>query len=538
MRGKSFRVTAIITVALMVFAMFSGCKKDDSDSSTSPTKTSQATAAKTSAASTKTTTSAKAQSTSSTSSNTEKTNEVNTDNTGQSQVENSGDAIVEDSVSVSIPEDSFANTITEVLEHEKIDLGGRTVVMSTWIDTTLPNPDPNTGRSYILYNRLKAAEKEYNFKLEYKIQATNYVNEIQQSVLAGVSYADVAVMQTQQAFPVLVENNIIVPWDDYVDFENPVIKANPIMYQGLSWKGKHYGTPMGEYERAFADFLFNREMLQREGLPDVLDLVEAGQWTWEKVLEMAIACTKDIDGDGILDQWGITSNSEQSFVTGVLISNGVRIIDDLGNGFQSNLKSAPAQRALQFVSDLALTHKVYNTSTDYKNTYGKGKVAFFWGDNIMYMQGTFLPMGVQSHVAPHPMGVDVDWYQNSNTAAMYAILSTCDVPRELAIIFTEACMTWDENLNPIPQLQELFEKTGQTRPWEAENARYTTEKEYVLAIKNMAPYFTTNFTNGFPNISTVIRDNLAKPIMNGSKSVAQAVDAITPMIESIIDAYR
>ena len=49
---------------------------------------------------------------------------------------------------------------------------------------------------------------------------------------------------------------------------------------------------------------FNKDMFEREGLPDPYELYEQGLWNWDTVEDLAIKLTKDTDGDGVNDQFG------------------------------------------------------------------------------------------------------------------------------------------------------------------------------------------------------------------------------------------
>jgi len=46
-------------------------------------------------------------------------------------------------------------------------------------------------------------------------------------------------------------------------------------------------------------------MFEEAGLSNLNEIQNAGDWTWDKMKELAIALTKDTDGDGEIDQWGI-----------------------------------------------------------------------------------------------------------------------------------------------------------------------------------------------------------------------------------------
>jgi hypothetical protein len=134
------------------------------------------------------------------------------------------------------------------------------------------------------------------------------------------------------------------------------------------------------------------------------------------------------------------------------------------------------------------------------------------------------------------MGPDVDTYQNIGTSGMYSVLSTCDIPREVIIMLHEVCTLWDEDLKPIPQYKEILDKLPP--PWEQSNTRISTEREYRLCYEALYGVFKPNFTLGYPGITTIIGNELATPLLNGTLSVTQAVDKIKPKIEDLIDQYK
>ncbi len=436
--------------------------------------------------------------------------------------------------------DEIDFTIDEIVAKEEIiDLGGKTLVMSGWPNTLPLKDDPKIER-LVLYERMRVAEQKYNFKIDYRIAVSNgeYLNEMVNHLMAGLYYADIMYTNTSISFPRHVDAGILSPWNDYIDFENPVIKANPLMYAGTRWAGKNYGTSAGVFEASHPLMMYNKDILDREGQPDVLDLIENNQWNWESMLEIAKSCTKDSDGNGIIDQWGLGSAGDRfNFILGVLVSNGASIVDDSGDGMKYSLNTVAAQRALQFVQDLAHVHKVFNYTIMWagaNNTeYKAGRYAMVWAYDTVWRNRSFKAAGIKSMLAPAPMGPDVNKYQSSNYAEMYVIPATAPLPRETAIIYTEICLLWDENLKPIPQYQEAFDKAP--KPWELGNAsNYTTEREYRLVGEDLFPNFKLNYTPGYSAVVSYVNNNLSTPLMEGKISVAQGVAMMQDAVEAII----
>jgi len=72
---------------------------------------------------------------------------------------------------------------------------------------------------------------------------------------------------------------------------------------------------------------FNMRLLQEAGLEPELpfDLQAAGDWTWDAFMDVARATTRDLDGDGIPDTWGIATFG-QEFLEQTLVSNGAKYV--------------------------------------------------------------------------------------------------------------------------------------------------------------------------------------------------------------------
>ncbi|NLM39415.1 MAG: extracellular solute-binding protein [Firmicutes bacterium] len=75
----------------------------------------------------------------------------------------------------------------------------------------------------------------------------------------------------------------------------------------LPYNGKllHFsvGTPDDYGHAPFC--VVNLDLFERENLPDPIELYLNHEWTWDVVEEIGIKVTRDTDGDGEVDQWGL-----------------------------------------------------------------------------------------------------------------------------------------------------------------------------------------------------------------------------------------
>lgn len=123
-----------------------------------------------------------------------------------------------------------------------------------------------------------------------------------------------------------VDNGYVLPLDDYVNQETvdnlwPAIKS-AYQYDGTQvGQGSLYCLPKDLSCFAFA---YNKDLFDEAGLayPD-----PENPYTYDEFLEVCKALTKDTDGDGEIDQWGV-ANADAFGMTPYIYSNGARFLND------------------------------------------------------------------------------------------------------------------------------------------------------------------------------------------------------------------
>ena len=174
--------------------------------------------------------------------------------------------------------------------------------------------------------------------------------------------------------------DVIFFWDFYLDqfysFLTPLdgsydesiditaIDNGDILQNGYAYYNGHpYSVPYGL--DAYSLF-YRTDLLEAEGLepPE----------TWDELLEVAKALTKDTDGDGNIDQWGLAMNgiSGQVYNTfsfaNLILSNGGEFVDEKGYPM---FNSEEGVEALQFFSDMK---NVYGVLPPDITTYDNNEV--------------------------------------------------------------------------------------------------------------------------------------------------------------------
>jgi len=198
---------------------------------------------------------------------------------------------------------------------------------------------------YPIWDEFERTHPEINFQM---LHITgNYEDKIK-VMFAGKVAPDVIFMYPT-ALPAWVELGALEPLDGYLERSGKVSREDyfRVMLDTFSYGGRLYGLP----KDASATIMeYNVDMFKRFGVdpprPD---------WTWDDMLEAARKLTKDTDGDGRVDQWGMNPFEWWTFVW----QNGGRILDESGE--RCTLLEPRSGEALEYWAALRWKHEVTPT---------------------------------------------------------------------------------------------------------------------------------------------------------------------------------
>lgn len=184
-----------------------------------------------------------------------------------------------------------------------------------------------------------AGQTEEKFNCSIKIISYSHAmktshERLATEVLAGIHTSDIFTTAPLYGTPTLMTQGLVYPLSDYLDFDANPLFADPMIKNSVTYAGKQWGFLYGEPSTNTA-FVYNLDIRDRDGLEDPLELAAKGQWTWEKSVEVLQNATKDFNGDGIIDQWGLDEaqggkpsrkGTKLFILEGVIIWNTVRIV--------------------------------------------------------------------------------------------------------------------------------------------------------------------------------------------------------------------
>lgn len=285
----------------------------------------------------------------------------------------------------------------------------------------------------IYYGRLEEAEKLFNVNIEFIPSDTNlYMTRL----LAGDSTLDIWVTDNRR-FWEMIGRGAFLPLDDYVPagyFESLPNPSRNVNLCNFSYKGQTYGFGVQPGLSDFAFLIYNKSLLDRENQPDPYELYQADELTWDIVGEIAKAVTRDTDGDGKIDQYGMGHMGWHQAIGFWLPSNGAQTVKIVDGKYVFGLTDEAAIWALQKLSDWRHVDRIVE-SEDFMFS---GKMAFWahHSNNLRHIQDFIgdvedirivpLPKGPHATEYVYPVRGISAWLLPSNSEAPEGLIQLMD----------------------------------------------------------------------------------------------------------------
>ena len=122
---------------------------------------------------------------------------------------------------------------------------------------------------------------------------------------------------------------------------------------------------------------YNRDLFRGAGVPEPRD-----GWTWDDFLRAARALTRDIDGDGRIDQYGVGTEVSIFRVAPFIWQNGGDLVDNPQAPTRLALDTPAAREAIQWFVDLQVKHRaapdaVAEKAESSESRFLNGRLAMF-----------------------------------------------------------------------------------------------------------------------------------------------------------------
>ena len=323
------------------------------------------------------------------------------------------------------------------------------------------------------------------------------------------------------------ELGAITPLDSFMTL-NIYNDFIPSAQRTITWKGHVWASPLDESSTAI---FYNKRLFEEAGIEPPKSVDEA--WTWDEFLKVAKALTKDVDGDGQTDVWGV----HLDYGVGEWVAylqmpwiweNGGEVLGENNTKASGYLNSQETVEALQFFRELFTLHKVAPLSW-IPDPLVNGVVAMEidgpW--HAQYFDTVFPDF--EYGIAPLPYKVK----HASNCGSWnLAISSTCENKEaawELVKWMTtgEGAKKWYEMVRRLPAQRSVYEA-------------YPELYEYPMNI------FTTQLIKyGIPRPVTPAWAEVAHEVSSlfeiaalGELDLQKAADEAAARLDAILEQYR
>ena len=205
------------------------------------------------------------------------------------------------------------------------------------------------------WDRLEYFQNKWNFTLSFReVGYDNYIPRYITTTMAGDPIGHLGFIISRDLYPSFITSGLAAPLSSLNIFDQHVPEYAQLLVRDTLFNGAIYGVrdnfgfSHGGLSNNATGVFYNKTMLQREGLNTPYELYNRGQWNWDSMVDLATRATRDIDGDGSADQWGLTGlHHGYAFVD----SNGGHIIRESGGRFNFGLLDTQSLEALTYFGE-------------------------------------------------------------------------------------------------------------------------------------------------------------------------------------------
>lgn len=226
-------------------------------------------------------------------------------------------------------------TVGDTEEEEETQQVGTVKWLSFW-DLNPANGKPKSVE-------LELFETKYGGKIETipTTYETRY-SDLSTQVLGGTS-PDLFPAADLDTFPGKVVSGMFEPFDDYLDFTTDEWTVGAKQLSDMhTLGGKHYVSVVST--DAGCVCIYNRKVMEENGLDDPAELLEEGKWDWNAFKRLCTEFSDPDNGKYGFDGWWFEIN--------FLLTTGVPVIDVQDGKITSHLTSVEMERAENFMLDM------------------------------------------------------------------------------------------------------------------------------------------------------------------------------------------
>ena len=344
-----------------------------------------------------------------------------------------------------------------------------------------------------------------------------------QTGLAGGAAPDVFAMDGP-LFPDYQSRGVLLDLKPYIDRDG--YDLTQLADQGVAdfttADGGQYGLPR---DLNTVVLYYNKAMFDAAGIayPD-------DSWDWAKLVEAGKKLTKDVDGNGTVDQWGFYTETTdmENYWSSLVWQNGGEIMN--ADNTQTLLGTPEAAGGIQFLQDLIYKEKVMAEPALFAETgdaFEQGKAAM--ESNGSWLVPTHTAAGFDFGIAPLPKGPAGRYTSvNPTGAVVYQATKAPDASWEF-VKYLASPAAQEQLMQLHASIPVSKEVLAGPYPSSFEGAQVLADS---LAYANLKPSFV-----GYNEFTTLLQGELDVNVFNApNKTAAAALADIVPQLDAMLAA--
>ena len=442
--------------------------------------------------------------------------------------------------------DNADSTEPVSIEEETIDLNGKTIrFLAVNSDPSqIPTPGVYENMTYTIFGQsLLDVEKKYNVKFVFSPSNPNgwpqMANYFAQDFLAGLNSWEFVWATSNFMMPAHAVNNLIRPIDGIVQNINDRKWKNHSVWGFYpEWGGKKWGIAsdivLPQYQTHY-----NKDIITREGLEDIQMLARESQWNWDKFMDYAIRTTRDFNGDGVIDQWGVYNMYSNQLFEALMLANGVQYLKMEGERVVNDLSSPQVLATLGLIYNMFnVQNVIYTNAKD--NAYAKNQALLCFGPRAFW-SNWIRAAGIANGYAPMPMGPSVNRYTNVKTSLSFVAIPSYNTDPDLEdmIYVVMDLMDRDDTWkNAGYNLDQMAHEA--LAPWSYSELEMEFNLNFFFGYDKQTLFDidepSYQIYSGIPQFNTILTNNLINPTIQGKGSPGSNLDITIPLVQTAIDA--
>lgn len=418
-----------------------------------------------------------------------------------------------------------------------VDLKGRTVTIGVPSEWYIPQEDDSNYNQYwseymkhvnkVRLAREKEAEEKFNCNIEWKVVNRNTILSDLQS---GNNIPDILVFGSSSGLLDLISENLILPLDDYIDFDSGLY-SNSVQKSTL-WQGKHYGIS-SDFMHTGQVMTYNKTMIQNAGLTDPYELMKTDQWTWESFLDMLKQLTVKDESNPSNTVWGMVDSDFRTVYINFIYSNGGDFIGENNGKFELMIDSPETLEAINFVTDLYENYQVLfnnlgsgNNRRQGADIFRSGKAAFYGGNitNTRSNNESNYPQ-FETGIVAYPKGPSASGYTAYHDAGsnIFCIPATTKQPEKIANVLYCLLSIYDSTKSDYIDYEKEFLSEA--------------SEEQIEINKTLSENLVYSWFLGDEKYSTPLNDILTG-ILTDKKSVEESINSQKELLDTLLNTLN